>query len=67
MIGVAVDYFMNEADESFNREKFVSANDGALQTTIDLWKGKVKSNMTAAIDRWFDDARASVVLANQST
>ena len=67
MIGVAVDYFMNEADESFNREKFVAANDQALQTTLDLWKSKVKANMTTAIDRWFDDARASVVLANQRT
>jgi len=67
LIGVAADYFMNEADEAFNREKFVAANDEALQTTVDLWKGKVKANVYAAIDRWFDDARAGVVLANQQS
>ena len=67
MIGVAVDYFMNEADETFNREKFIAANDEALSTTVDVWKSKVKANLTSAIDRWFDDARASVVLANQQS
>ncbi len=65
LVGVAADYFMNEADEAFNRVKFVAANASALETTTDLWKGKIKANVGAAVDRWFDDARASVVLANQ--
>jgi len=67
LIGVAADYFMNEADEAFNREKFIAANASALETTTDLWKGKIKTNIAAAVDRWFDDARASVVLANQQS
>ena len=63
LIGIAADYFINEADEAFNREKFLVANGEALDATIELWKGKVKANVNGAIDRWFDDARSGVVLA----
>jgi hypothetical protein len=63
MIGIAADYFINEADEAFNRDKFVVANGEALEATIELWRGKVKANVGSAIDRWFDDARSGVVLA----
>lgn len=65
LLGVAADYFINEADEAFNREKFVTANNEALDATIELWRGKLEANVHTAIDRWFDDARASVVLAEK--
>ncbi|RME98053.1 MAG: hypothetical protein D6773_14940, partial [Alphaproteobacteria bacterium] len=63
LIGVAADYFINKADAHFNREAFIAANREALDATIGLWREKLTANMHAAIDRWFDDARKSVVLA----
>ncbi len=63
LIGVAADYFINEAQEEFNRDKFIAANREALDATVDAWKMKLKGNVDAAIDRWFDDARKGVVLA----
>ncbi|MGI9381760.1 MAG: hypothetical protein ACR2PO_01280 [Methyloligellaceae bacterium] len=65
LIGVAADYFINEAEDAFSRDKFVAANGAALDATIDAWKGKLKANVNGAVDRWFDDARASVVLAGR--
>lgn len=63
LIGVAADYFINEAQKEFNRDKFVEANREALDATIETWKAKLKGNMHAAVDRWFDDARSAVILA----
>ncbi len=65
LIGVAADYFINEAQEEFNRDKFIAANREALEATIGAWKDKLRGNVDAAFDRWFDDARASVVLARK--
>lgn len=65
LIGVAADYFINEAQEEFNRDKFIAANREALEATIDAWKIKLTSNVDAAFDRWFDDARRSVILARK--
>jgi peptidyl-tRNA hydrolase len=62
-IGAAVDYLSNEANEAINRESFVAANDEALDATIATWKSSLEANIDTAIDKWFDDARASVVLA----
>ena len=62
-IGAAVDYLSNEANEAFNRESFVQANEEALDATIATWKSSLEANIDTAIDKWFDDARASVVLA----
>ena len=63
VVGVAADYFINEVQEEFNRETFVASNAEALDTTVNGWKSKLKANVHAAIDRWFDDARKGVVLA----
>jgi hypothetical protein len=63
LIGVAADYFINEVQEEFNRDKFIAANREALDATVDAWKMKLTGNVEAAIDRWFDDARKGVVLA----
>ena len=65
LVGVAADYLMNEANEAFNRESFVAANDEALNATIATWKSALDANLDTAIDKWFDDARASVVLASK--
>ena len=64
-IGAAVDYLSNEANEAINRESFVAANDEALDATIATWKSSLEANIDTAIDNWFDDARASVVLASK--
>ncbi|MEC9369544.1 MAG: hypothetical protein VX871_12735 [Pseudomonadota bacterium] len=65
LVGFAADYFVNKANEQFNRDKFIAANEEALNATIDAWRGKLTANVDAAIDRWFDDARSSVVLAGK--
>jgi hypothetical protein len=62
-IGAAVDYLSNEASEAINRETFIQANEQALDATIAIWKSGLAANLDTAIDKWFDDARASVVLA----
>ncbi len=65
LVGFAADYFINKANEEFSRDTFVAANNEALDSTVETWKSMLKANVNAAIDRWFDDARASVVLANK--
>jgi hypothetical protein len=64
-IGAAVDYLSNAANEAINRESFVAANEEALDATIAAWKSGLETNIDTAIDKWFDDARASVVLASK--
>jgi hypothetical protein len=64
LVGTAIDYLGNEANEAFNRDKFIKANNEALDATIQTWKTRIKANVDAAIDKWFDDARASVVLSS---
>lgn len=65
VIGFAVDYLANEANEAINRESFVAANEEALDATIVAWKSGLEASVDTAIDKWFDDARASVVLASK--
>ena len=63
LIGTVADYLANEANEAINRESFVAANEEALDATIVAWKSSLEDSVDTAIDKWFDDARASVVLA----
>ncbi|HZJ12484.1 MAG TPA: hypothetical protein VFD26_07520 [Methyloceanibacter sp.] len=63
LIGTVADYLANEANEAINRESFVAANEEALDATIGAWKSGLEDSVDTAIDKWFDDARASVVLA----
>lgn len=65
MIGAAVDYLANAANDAINRESFVAANEEALDATIATWKAGLEANIDTAIDKWFDDARAAVVLASK--
>jgi hypothetical protein len=62
-IGVVADYLSNAANEAFNREEFVAANNAALDATIATWKSTLTANVDTAVDKWFDDARSSVVLS----
>jgi hypothetical protein len=63
VIGATVDYLSNAANEAINRDSFVAANEQALDSTTATWKSSLEANIDTAIDKWFDDARASVVLA----
>jgi hypothetical protein len=63
MLGVVADYLGNAANEAFNRDDFIAANNQALDATIATWKSSLEGNIDTAIDKWFDDARASVVLS----
>jgi len=65
VIGAAVDYLSNAGNEAANRDSFVAANEQALDSTIATWKSSLEANVDTAIDKWFDDARASVVLAGK--
>jgi hypothetical protein len=65
VIGAAVDYLSNAANEAANRDSFVAANEQALDSTIATWKSSLEANVDTAIDKWFDDACASVVLAGK--
>jgi hypothetical protein len=63
LIGTVADYLANEANEAINRDSFVAANEEALDGTIAAWKSGLEASVDTAIDKWFDDARASVVLS----
>ena len=45
-----------------NMEAFVEANKEAVAVTVDLWQSRLSSVLQTAIDRWFADTRAAVVL-----
>src|SRR4029079_6510050 len=64
-IGVVADYLSNAANEAFNRDEFVAANEEALDSTITTWKSSLEANIDTAIDKWFDAARTSVVLSSK--
>jgi len=55
----------NEANEAINRDQFLAANEAALDATIKTWKSGLQANIDTAIDKWFDDARSSVVLSSK--
>lgn len=64
VLGAAADYFLNKRREKNNRQNFILTNGKALDLTISQWKTKLNSNVDNAVNRWFDDARAGVVLSN---
>lgn len=64
LLGLAVDYAVNEADAARNREAFIVAHRAALAVTVAAWKTRLTRSLEAAIDRWFADARAAVVRAD---
>ncbi len=64
-LGAAADYYMNRRRAKKGRKNFVKTNAKALDLTIRQWKNKLKGNVEGAVNRWFDDARAGVVLSNK--
>ncbi|MEJ8573858.1 hypothetical protein [Microbaculum marinum] len=60
-LGLAADYLINEAGEAVGRDDFVAANQEAVDSTIETWKGSLENSVHGAIDRWFDDSRAALV------
>ncbi len=64
-LGAAADYYMNKQRAKNGRESFVKTNGEALDLTISQWKNKLNGNVEGAVNRWFDDARAGVVLSRK--
>ena len=62
LIGLAVDYAVNEAGEALGREAFIAANRRALEATIETWHSAMEQSLHAAIDEWYDDARDAIAL-----
>ena len=62
-LGAAADYFLNKRREKKNRANFIKTNSEALDLTISQWKSKLHDNVGSAVDRWFEDARAGMVLS----
>ena len=62
LIGLAVDYAVNEAGEALGREAFIAANRRALEATIETWHSAMEQSLHAAIDVWYDDARNATAL-----
>ncbi len=67
VLGAAADYFLNKRREKKNRANFVETNSQALDLTIVQWKGKLHDNVGSAVSRWFEDARAGMVLSRPKT
>ena len=64
-LGAAADYYMNKRRAKNGRKDFVKTNGKALDLTITQWKSKLNGNVASAVTRWFDDARAGVVLSRK--
>ncbi len=64
-LGAAADYYLNKRREKKGRKEFVETNKKALDLTISQWKGRLGKNIGAAVSRWFDDARAGVVISRR--
>ncbi len=64
-LGAAADYYMNKQRAQKGRKNFIKTNREALDLTILQWKNKLNGNVASAVSRWFDDARAGVVLSRQ--
>lgn len=64
-LGAAADYYMNLRRKKKGRDDFIKTNGKALDLTIDQWKSKLNGNVGHAVNRWFEDARAGVILSRQ--
>lgn len=66
-LGFAADYVANKLNEKFSRGQFVEANKQALASTTNLWQKKLDNNLQAAFNRWYDEAKAGLVLVREDT
>jgi hypothetical protein len=64
LMGLAADLALNEADEAFNRDTFEAAHREAVAAAMAVWQDRLRGGLHTAVDRWFDDTRAAVVLAD---
>ncbi len=61
-LGFAADYVINKVSEKFSRGKFLKANNQALENTMSLWREKLSDNLSAAYGRWYDEAKAGLII-----
>lgn len=64
-LGFAADYVVNKLNEKFSRGNFIEANQKAVQSTIDLWQQKLETNIKTNTDKWYDEAKAGLILARE--
>ncbi len=64
LLGLAVDYTLNELDAAQHRDGFIAAHRAALDVTLADWESRLAVALEAAIDQWFADARVGLVLAD---
>jgi len=65
VLGFAADYVVNKVNEKFSRDDFITANEKAVQSTIDLWKQKLETNLTSNTGQWYDEAKAGLILVRK--
>ena len=65
VLGFAADYVVNKINEKFSRDDFISANEKAVQSTIDLWKQKLEANLFSNTGQWYDEAKAGLILVRK--
>ena len=56
---------MNKINEKFSRGDFIAANEKAVQSTIDLWRGKLESNLHSSTGQWYNEAKAGLILVRE--
>jgi hypothetical protein len=66
VLGFAADYVANKINEKFSRDKFIIANEEALDSTINLWQQKLGENINAAYDNWYNDAKAGLIIVREN-
>ena len=62
-LGFAADYVANKLNEKFSREKFVTANQTAVDETINQWQSSFNADIDTGVDKWWDDAKAALILS----
>ncbi len=65
VLGFAADYVVNKINEKFSRTDFLKANEKAVQSTIDLWRGKLEANLHSNTGQWYDEAKAGLILVRE--
>lgn len=66
VLGFAADYVANKLNEKFSRDKFITANQEALNSTITLWQEKLGANIQSAYDNWYNDAKAGLIIVRET-
>jgi len=67
VLGFAADYVANKLNEKFSRDKFIEANKQALGSTETLWRSKLEDNLMQSYDRWYNDAKAGLLIVRDKS